>query len=67
MGKKRDLANEHIEILVEELVDTRREALGSGNCPHYRKCPPNHGECHDCKWQYFEDMKRSLLKKYIVK
>ena len=46
MGKKRDKANENIEILIGELIDARKEALGSGNCPYYNTNRP----CEE-KWK----------------
>lgn len=70
MGKKRDKANKNIEILIGELIDARKEALGSGSCPYYnfnRPCEENGDDCYECKENYFVKMKEGLLKEYIVK
>ena len=69
MGKKRDKANENIEILIGELIDARKEALGSGNCPYYnnRPCEENGNDCYVCKDNYFGKMEEELLEEYIVK
>lgn len=70
MGKKRDKANENIEILIEELIEARKEALGTGNSPFYntsRPCEENKNDCFDCKDNYFIKMREELLEEYIVK
>lgn len=68
MGKKRDKANENIEILIDELIEARKEALGDGNCPHCGFCPTdNSDDCYECKKRYYENMRDELLKEYIVK
>ena len=71
MGKKRDKANENIEILIGELIDARRKALGSGNCPYYarqqRPCENNDNNCDLCKDNYYEQMQTELMEEYIVK
>lgn len=70
MGKKRDKANENIEILIDELIDARKEALGASNCPFYnttKPCKENENDCFGCKDDYFEKMREELLEKYIVK
>lgn len=65
MGKKRDLANKHIEILIDELVDTR----GSANrvqCCHLNERNKCIHDCETCKEEYFENMRESLREKYLV-
>lgn len=69
MGKKRDKANENIELLIDELMDTKFSALGC-NCPYsYEKVRPYSNYDNDCEWCK-EDWKAKeterLLVKYIV-
>lgn len=67
MGKKRDKANKNIEILIDELIDVRKEALGDGNCPFQGCCPiDNSYGCNECKKRYYENMRCKLLNEYIV-
>lgn len=65
MGKKRDLANKHIELLIDELVDTR-ESNNIGYCCHYDECNKCIHDCETCKEEYFENMKENLREKYLV-
>lgn len=69
MGKKRDKANEHIAILIDELVSERVSSLGT-NCPHWRNsvrpCGQYNNDCAWCKEQWEEDMRERLTNKYIV-
>lgn len=71
MGKKRDKANENIEILIDELVSERVSNLGS-DCPYYSaeikpcKCKKYDNDCNWCKEQWGEDIRERLLKQYIV-
>ena len=70
MGKKRDKANENIEVLITELIDARKSVLGRGNCPYYgnnRPCEENGNDCYECKDKYFGKMEEELLEEYIVK
>ena len=71
MGKRLDKANENITILVEELIDARRSALGSGNCIYWnennRPCDKWDRNCECCKEAYWDTKREELLNKYIVK
>ena len=66
MGKKRDLANEHIELLIDELVDTR-ESNNRGYCCHSDERNKCIHDCETCKEKYFENMIscKDILKKTI--
>ena len=63
MGKKRDKANENIEILIGELIDARKEALGSGNCPYYNTNRPCEENGNDCYVQYYNKNEHSMSQK----
>lgn len=65
MGKKRDLANMHIEILIDELVDTR-ESMNRSYCCHSNECNKCIHDCETCKEEYFANMKENLREKYLV-
>ena len=69
MGKKRDKANEHIQMLVEELVDTKLSHLGV-MCPYskqkVRPCEKYDTDCAWCKEQWGEIEKQRLLQRYVV-
>ena len=65
MGKKRDLANKHIEELIDELVDTR-ESMGRGYCCYVSEHDMCIHDCETCKYEYYLDMKENLRKKYLV-
>ena len=69
MGKKKDLANKHIEILIDELVDTR-ETLNRYNCCYYYNSAKKKSSCiHDCgtcKENFYMQMKNDLRKIYLV-
>ena len=65
MGRKRDLANEHIELLIDELVDTR-ESNNRGYCCHPDERNKCINDCETCKEEYFENMKENLREKYLV-
>ena len=61
--------NENIELLIDELMDTKFSALGC-NCPYsYEKVRPCSNYDNDCEWCK-EDWKAKeterLLVKYIV-
>ena len=72
MGKKREKANANIVTLIDELIDTKKSALGSGKCPYYtmdvRPCEEHNSryDCYECVEEYFENMRSRLLKQYIV-
>jgi hypothetical protein len=73
MGKKRDLANAHIEMLIDEYVDTV-EMYKRSNCIKHvpiMGCSGNllcgHTDCDSCKQQFYEAIKTKLKTKYIVK
>lgn len=62
-------ANERIELLIEELVDARKLALGNGSCPYYsckRRCSENDISCEECTVQYFDEMKDELLRDNLL-
>ena len=69
MGKKRDKANENILILIDELIDYMKEATGSYNCPPWskdeRQCDGY--DCYSCKEKYYENKRKELEEKYIVR
>ncbi len=65
MGKKRDLANKHIEILIDELVDIR-ESNDRCYCCHPDERNKCSHDCETCKEEYFENMKENLKEKYLV-
>ena len=70
MGKKRDKANENIEILIDELITEKISNLGN-NCPYWRNyvrpCEKYDNDCSWCKAQWGEDKRERLLDEYIVK
>ena len=70
MGKKRDKANENIEILINELITEKISNLGN-NCPYWRNdvrpCEKYDNDCSWCKTQWGEDKREQLLEEYIVK
>ena len=55
MGKKRDKANENIEILIDELITEKISNLGN-NCPYWRNdvrpCEKYDNDCSWCKAQW---------------
>ena len=69
MGKKRDKANEHIEILIDELVSEKISNLGT-TCPYFiesvRPCELYNSDCSLCKEQWGEDIRERLTKQYVV-
>ena len=70
MGKKRDKANENIEILIDELITEKISNLGN-SCPYWRNgvrpCEKYDNDCSLCKTQWGEDKRERLLDEYIVK
>lgn len=65
MGKKRDLANEHILELIDIIVDLTKENL-EGCCP-LEKCTYPKAFCADCKERFLEEYRKELKQKYFVK
>lgn len=71
MEKKIDKANEHICILIDELVELKVSSLGT-NCPYssndkYKPCKKYEHDCDYCKEEWGNDKKDKLLEKYYVK
>lgn len=70
MGKKRDKANDNIEILVDVIIRERINNVGVGNCCRREDrrfcCEKYQNDCSWCKDEWGEDMRENLLKKYIV-
>ena len=70
MGKKRDKANENIEILIDELITEKISNLGN-SCLYcmndVRPCEKYDNDCSWCKTQWGEDKRERLLDEYIVK
>lgn len=65
----RKKANEAIAELIEDLIDTRKEVVGSGNCPKFycgQSCNSENQECEDCKEQFYNEMRDELLKQYSI-
>lgn len=74
MGKKRDLANEHIVDLVSNMIDYMQGYVGNCNCPYkYRLLgaenlskPNKCSDCEKCKSDFWIDLESELLEKYVV-
>ena len=68
MGKKRDLANEHIVELIDKIIDYE-STLIRNSCPKF-DCPINDNKnkipCEECKENYLEELREEMLKKYVV-
>ncbi len=76
MGKKRDLANKHIEALVCNMVGYMESYVGESNCPYkYRllgaddlpkpaKCSAI--DCESCKEVFWAELAAKLIDKYVV-
>lgn len=63
------IANNRIEHLIDELIDARKEAIGSGNCPYYsekRPCGKYGDNCTDCKEKTYENAKEEMMAEYII-
>lgn len=62
------IANERIETLIDELIDAKKEVIGSGNCPYYGEKRPcdEYGDCTDCKEKTYENEKERLMTEYII-
>lgn len=65
-----NIANERIETLIDELIDTKREVVGRGNCPYYdnekRPCSEYGDNCTDCKEKTYENAKQELMEEYVI-
>lgn len=73
MGKKRDLANEHIVDLVSNMVGYMQGYVGNSNCPYKYNLlgaenfePIKCTDCETCKYNFWIDLESVLLDKYIV-
>lgn len=66
MGKKRDEANKNIEWLVGMLVEAKKEALGSENCPYSECKSKDEKTCEECREEYFRHLKYDYLVSCIV-
>ena len=74
MGKKRDLANEHIVDLVSNLVGYMRGYVGSANCPYEYNLlgsedfdkPIKCINCESCKDDFWVHLESILLAKNVV-
>lgn len=67
--EKIKMANDRIETLIDELLDARKEALGSGNCPYYGEkfpCGKYGDNCAECKEKTYENEKEELMTEYII-
>lgn len=65
MGKKRDLANEHLLELIDIVVDLTKEKL-EGCCPLEKSMCPM-AFCADCKEKFLEEYRKELKQIYFVK
>ena len=75
MGKKRDLANKHIETLINELVSYEESYTGC-NCPYKINSfligadgiekPKSCEDCISCKEDFFLEVNNNLRKRFIV-
>ena len=74
MGKKRDLANEHIVDLITNLIGYMQGYVGNSNCPYkYNllgaediKKPDNCSDCETCKHDFWLSLESELLDKNVV-
>lgn len=75
MGKKRDLANEHIINLVQNMVGYMQGYVGDSNCPYkynllgaenFRK-PDKCSDCESCKESFWINLESELLDRNVVK
>ena len=64
MGKKRDLANQHIEDLIDLIVDERQFAEKNYCC--YKTEHTCINDCENCKDNYYEEMRAAMRKEYLV-
>lgn len=74
MGKKRDLANEHIVDLVSNMIGYMQGYVGYCNCPYKYKLlgaekfvkPTKCSDCETCKHNFWIGLEAELLDKYVV-
>ena len=74
MGKKRDLANEHIVDLISNMIDYMQGYVGNCNCPYKYKLlgteefvkPTKCIDCETCKHRFWIGLESALLDKYFV-
>lgn len=74
MGKKRDLANKHIEELVCNMTSYMESYVGRSNCPYkYRLLgaddllkPTKCIDCESCKEFFWAELAAKLIDKYVV-
>lgn len=74
MGKKRDIANKHIEELIDELTAYEESYVGRSNCPYLFtlfgadeiKKPKSCDDCASCKEDFFLQVNNNLRKRFIV-
>lgn len=74
MGKKRDIANKHIEQLIDRLVAYEEGYVGRGCCPYKFalfgadniKKPNQCDDCESCKEYFFLEVNNNLRKRFIV-
>ena len=74
MGKKRELANNHIVELIDMIIDYENMNT-RGNCPKSHSygnsdCPIGEDgkkvSCEKCKDIYFEQLREKMINKYVV-
>jgi hypothetical protein len=74
MGKKRDIANKHIEQLIDELVAYEKSYVGRSNCPYIFTLfgaeeiekPKSCDDCETCKEDFYLQVNNNLRKLFIV-
>ena len=62
---------ENIEELICLLIDARKEALGSSNCPYCydnkkKPCRKKEIDCSECKDVFFEKMYDDLIEEFLI-
>ena len=74
MGKKRNIANKHIEKLIDELVAYEESYVGNSCCPYKFNLfgadeiekPKSCDNCMVCKEDFFLRVNNNLRKQFIV-
>lgn len=74
MGKKRDIANKHIELLIYELVAYEEGYVGRSCCPYKFNLfgankiekPKSCDDCETCKEDFYLQVNSNLRKQFIV-
>lgn len=74
MGKKRDLANKHIEVLIDELVAYEESYVTNSNCPYVYNLfgadeiekPRSCEDCETCKENFYLQVNNNLRERFIV-